>query len=45
MFWKHLLSFNAILYILIFKGTNNYFYKIKSFDYILVITNRETKSV
>lgn len=43
MFWKHMLSFNTILYILIFKGINDYLYKIKSFDYLLVITDREIK--
>lgn len=45
MFWKHMLFFNTILYILIFKGTNDYLHKIKSFDYLSVITGRETKPV
>lgn len=45
MIRKHMLSFNTILYILIFKVTNDYFYKIQSFNYLLVITNREAKSV
>lgn len=38
-------TFRTILYILIFKGVNDYFYKAKSFEYLLllIIANRETK--
>lgn len=40
-------SFNTILYILIFKEISDYFYKVKSSEYLLlfIMAHRETKPV